>query len=165
MDLKSFPKFLDESDALTVALAQGGDFVGGAGGGNAQKGLLRKAMNTFFCRTDKRFEFSGTINEDVNTYTTLSHRGNKIFTYTGASIVQKATQSQAGGMTEMYLDGGTYLKSFYSVISCPSAVRVSLMTAKHKRIHHKIDWNACAPKILNEKYKKRVNNNAEGRRI
>lgn len=146
--------FLDVSGASSVALAQGGDFLGGAQGTNARKGLLRKAMNSFFCRTDTRFEFSGTINEDVNTYTTLAHRGALFFSYVVPTIVQKATQSQGGGMTELYLDGGTYVKTFYTVIACPSAVKVSLMTAKHKRIHHKVIWDHCTPKIINERYKK-----------
>lgn len=45
--------FLDKSGAATVALAQGGDFIGGAESQNFHKGILRKAMNTFFCRTDR----------------------------------------------------------------------------------------------------------------
>lgn len=62
-------QFLDSSGALTVAFAQGGDMIGGAQASNFHKGLLRKAMNTFFCDTEKRFEFVGRINEDVNTHT------------------------------------------------------------------------------------------------
>ena len=46
-------KFLDVSGAATVAFAQGGDFVGGLDGGNFKKRLLRKAMNSLFCRTDR----------------------------------------------------------------------------------------------------------------
>lgn len=57
-------------------------------------------------------------------------------------------------MTDVYLDSGTFLKSFYSVIFSPQAVKIATMGAKHKRLHHKIDWNACAPKILNEKWRK-----------
>ena len=146
--------FLNESGALTVALAQGGDFIGGKDNINFRKGLLRKCMNTFFCDVDKPFQFVGRINEDVNTYTSLSHRGELLFTVTNAAIVQKQTQSNSGGMTDIYLDFGTYLKSFYSVMYCPSAVKISQMGDKHKRIHHSINWNACAPMILNEKWKK-----------
>lgn len=146
--------FLDESNALTVALAQGGDFIGGVDGGSFKKGILRKAMNTFFCDVDKSFNFVGRINEDVNTYTSLGHKGELIMTVTNAAIVQKQTQSNSGGMTEVYLDSGTFLKSFYSVMYCPSAVKISVMGDKHKRIHHVINWNNCVPKILNEAWKK-----------
>lgn len=146
--------FLFESDALTVALAQGGDFIGGVNGGLFKKGIARKAMNTFFCRTDKKFQFVGRINEDVNTYTTLGQVGEKIFTYTKAAIVQQATQKNKGGMSDTYLDMGTYLKSFYSVMYSPSCVKITMMGDKHKRIHHEVDWDYCTPMILNEIYKK-----------
>lgn len=147
-------QFLDGSGALTVAFAQGGDMIGGVEAGNFHKGLLRKAMNTFFCDIEKPFQFLGRINEDVNTYTSLGSKGKLIFTYTGFMITQKTTQSNAGGMTETYLDMGTYLKSFYSVIYSPSCVKISEMGDAHKRIHHAVNWDKCVPQILNEKWKK-----------
>ena len=146
--------FLDESNALTVALAQGGDFIGGVDGGNFKKGLMRKAMNTFFCRTDKPIKFCGTMNEDVVTYTTLSSRGLLFFSYTGVMITQASTQSLSGGMSEVYADSGTYLKSFYAVMSMPSAVKIDVMHSKYERIHHNVEWDHVAPKILHERWKK-----------
>lgn len=148
-------QFLDASGALTVALAQGGDFLGGANSPYATEPLIRKAMNTFFCKTANRFEFRGTLNEDVNTYTSLSHVGKLFFTFMMANAVQRETQRSAGGMTDIYLDEGTYTKSFYSVMLCPSAVKIGAMGESHARIHHRIAWNNCAPKILNEKWKKK----------
>jgi hypothetical protein len=148
-------RFLDDTNALTVALSQGGDFIGGAKSKRYRERVTRKAMNTFFCRTDKPFTFVGRINEDVNTYTTLGMKGELILSITDASIVQKQTQSNKGGMTDAYLDMGTYLKSFFTVMYCPSCVKVGAMGDKHMRIHHHIDWRRCVPKILNEKYKKK----------
>lgn len=147
-------EFLDKSKALTVAFAQGGDYIGGKDGGVFKKGLLRKAMNTFFCSTDRPFNFLGRVNEDVNTYTTLGSRGNLLFTITDVCITQPQTQKNKGGMTELYLDSGTYLKSFYTVMFNPSCVKIGKMGATQMRIHHKIKWNNCTPKILNEKWKK-----------
>lgn len=146
--------FMDNTDALTVAIAQGGDFIGGLESGNYKKGILRKAMNTFFCKTEKKFQFVGRINEDVNTYTTLGQRGEKIFTFAGCQIVQKQTQKNKGGMSDVYLDMGTYLKSFFSVMYSPSCVKIATMGDNHKRIHHKVNWENCCPKIISEKYKK-----------
>ena len=148
-------EFLDCSGAVSVAFAQGGDMIGGAQSVNFHKKLLRKAMNTFFCDTEKRFDFVGRINEDVNTYTSLSNKGLLFLTYSPFMITQKTTQTNAGGMTETYLDMGTYLKSFYSVIYSPQAVKIGEMGDKHKRIHHSINWDRCAPQILNEKWRKR----------
>lgn len=147
-------EFLDSSGALSVALAQGGDLIGGANN-FFRKGLSSKAMNTFFCKTSRRFWFVGRVNEDVNTYTSLGNKGGLFLTITNTQICQQGTQSQAGGMSEMYLDSGTYVKSFYSVIFSPQAVRVAEMGAHHRRMHHRVNWNACTPKILSDRYRKR----------
>lgn len=145
--------FLDESGALTVCYAQGGDFIGGVNGG-WQKRLMRKAMNVWFCDTEKPFQFYGRINEDTTTYVLLGQRGKLFFTITDLSINQVQTQSNKGGLTDIYLEKGTYYKSFYSVMFNPSCVKVSSMGEQHLRIHHLVNWTACTPKILNENWKK-----------
>lgn len=146
--------FLEVSGALTVTFAQGGDFIGGAENGNLEKGLGRKAMNSFFCKTDRPFKFTGSTNEDVNAYITLGQKGKLLFTIYKVVIEQGKTQANAGGLTDIYLDNGTYVKSFYSVICQPSCARVAIMNSNHPRIHHKILWNNCCPKIISEEYKK-----------
>lgn len=145
--------FLLETDALTVCMSQGGDHMGGLTG-RWKKSILRKAMNSFFCRTDRPFQFLGRVNEDVNTYTLLGSQGQLMMTITDLMLNQMQTQSNAGGMTDLYLDGGTYLKSFYTVLYMPSAVTVQPMGTAHKRLHHKVDWKYCVPLILDERYKK-----------
>ena len=55
----------------------------------------------------------------------IDKMGEKIFTFTKAAIVQKTTQKNSGGMSDIYLDMGTYLKSFYSVMYSPSCVKIS----------------------------------------
>lgn len=151
---------LDSSGALTVAFAQGGDYIGGLNGGVYKQHLVRKAMNTFFCRTDRPIEFRGTMNEDVSAYTTLGSRGNLFFTVTDACIVQLQTQSLGGGMTEAYSESGTYLKTFYSVMSMPSCIKVGVMGETNRRIHHRINWDCCVPKILDEKHRKDIDDDA-----
>lgn len=147
-------EFLETSEAITVALAQSGDYIGGA---NAffYKGLSRKAMNSFFCKTNKPFKFLGSTNEDVNMYITYGQKGYKIFTITNVYINQSQTQQNSGGLTDIYLDNGTYIKSFYSVICAPSCAKVAAMGDNHLRIHHQISWNNCCPKIISEKYKRK----------
>lgn len=146
--------FLQVSGAVTVALAQGGDFIGGGNGGNAKKRVLRKAMNSFICDVEKPFTFIGRINEDVNTYTRLGCVGMLFFTITDCALQQARTQKNSGGMTGVYLDGGTYVKSFYTVIAMPSCVKIGAMGNKEKRFHHQVEWDYCVPKILNEKWRK-----------
>lgn len=151
---KAMVDFLEVSGALTVAMAQAGDFIAGVDNKNYHKGLLRKAMNSFFCKTDRPFQFLGRINEDTTAYAVLGRQGKLMFTVTKATIVQKQTQSNAKGMTDIYLQYGTFAKSFYSVMWCPSAVKIAKMGDKHPRIHHNVKFNYCAVKILNERYKK-----------
>lgn len=146
--------FLDATNANTVAFAQGGDLIGGSSSGTREKQLLRKAMNTFFCKTANRFAFVGRINEDVNTYVTGGIRGELFFSTVRAIIVQMQMQSNKGGMTDTYLDNGTYRKSFYSVMCAPSCVTIAEMGGHHKRLHHHISWNNCTPMILSEKWRK-----------
>lgn len=146
--------FLDCANIASVALAQTGDFIGGTNSKVYKEQLSRKAMNSFFCRTDRRFNFVGRINEDVNTYTSLGTRGKLFFTVAEATLNQTDTQQSGGGMTDVYLDSGTYVKSFYTVMMCPSCVQIATMGVTSKRMHHRIDWNKCLPKIISERYKK-----------
>jgi hypothetical protein len=90
----------------------------------------------------------------VNTYCRLGSVGKLFFTATHVSLTQKATQSQAGGITELYLDVGTYVKAFYTVMYHPSGCKVSMMGSKSARIHHRIKWNNTVPKILRETHRK-----------
>lgn len=144
--------FYKQTPALSIAMAQGGDFPGGAACTTRYK-PSRKAMNSFICDVERPFEFSGRINEDVNTYTALAARGGLFMTIKDVALQQKATQRNAGGMTELYLDSGTYVKSFYSVMYHPSAVKVGIVVACG-RIHHKVRWRNTAPVILDEVFRK-----------
>lgn len=146
--------FLEKSNALTIAFAQGGDFIGGIGSSVWKKQLARKAMNCFFCKTERPFKFSGSTNEDVNMYINYGNKGKLVFTVASVCMDQLQTQSNEGGLTDIYLDNGTYVKSFYSIIHQPQCVKISAMGNKFKRIHHKINWERCTPKILNQKWKK-----------
>ena len=146
--------FYKNTDIHSIAMAQGGDFIGGENSRVFKEKLARKCMNSFICSTDRPFQFDGRINEDVNTYTNKASIGYKFFTIASVRLEQKITQSNEGGMTDIYLDNGTYIKSFYTVIFYPSAVTISLMGNKNNRLHHRVNWNATTPMILDEKYKK-----------
>lgn len=148
--------FLDATPTLSIAFAQGGDWIGGINNRYIRHLLFRKCMNSFVCRTDRKFKYTGRMNEDVTTYVRNAMLGRLMFTCMPIVVIQLATQSLSGGMTEEYVDGGTYLKSFYSVMYAPSAVKVSTMPGPtHIRIHHHIEWNNCETKIISEKYKKK----------
>ena len=154
--IDAFFDFLEATGASSVAMGQGGDLLGGRQSKRWRDRLLRKAMNSFFCRTDRPIGFIGSINEDVNTYVTKGNRGELFFTYLPTILIQTATQSNKGGMTETYLDNGTYVKTFPTVMLNPSCVKVSEMGETCHRIHHRVFWKNAVPKILNERWKKIV---------
>lgn len=139
-----------------IAPAQGGDFIGGENGNFGRKiKLHRKCMNAFLCSTARPFQFIGRVNEDVTSYTTLGCRGVLFFTFPQISLEQLETQSNKGGMTDEYLDNGTFVKSFYSVMYSPSAVKIFAMGDRYYRIHHQVNWKYAVPKLISDKYKKR----------
>lgn len=152
-------EFYIASGALTVAMSQGGDFIGGPGSNvsklHAQGKFSRKAMNAFFMSTDRPFKFMGRINEDVNAYIEIGHRGGLFITVPRIRLEQTQTQANSGGLTDIYLDLGTYVKSFYSVMYAPSCVKITEMGVKSRRLHHTIKWKNAVPMIVSEDVKKK----------
>lgn len=152
--IEVFLKFLDTTGALSVAMAQAGDLLGGVQGDAKNVPIKRKAMQTFFCRVDRPFKFVGRMNDDVNTYLSLGKVGKLFFHITNVAIVQDETQQHKSGHSVIYSQMGTYVKSFYSVMLCPSACKVHMMRSNHPRLHHKINWNHAVPKIISGDFKK-----------
>jgi hypothetical protein len=147
--------FYKKTNALSICFAQTGDFIGGVDNGKGvYRFAKRKCMNSFFCSTDRPFQFVGSINEDVNTYTTLAGKGELFLTIPVFAINQKDSQTQKDGMSDIYKLQGTYVKSFTTVLMQPSNVKVSIMNATHKRIHHSISWKNTTPMIVSQAYKK-----------
>jgi len=150
--------FYKSVNIKSIAFGQGGDHIGGFSGIK----LKRKCMNSFFCSTEREFQFVGAMNEDVNTYTTLGSRGEVFFTFTNLQLDQKDTQSQTSGITDMYQRFGTYCKAFTTMMMQPSSVKVSMMNSNNPRIHHSIKWVNTTPMILEEKFKKSKSVNQGG---
>ena len=146
--------FYKKTNILSICMAQGGDFIGGENSGVLEKGLSRKAMNSFICSTKRPFKFISRLNEDVNTYMSLGAKGDVFITTPLLRLEQKETQTNVGGMSETYIDNGTYIKSFFTVMYCPSFTKVALMGYTKQRLHHRISWKNAVPVILDEKYKK-----------
>lgn len=156
--IKAVLNFLDSDDRIdSICFMQSGDTIGGMANFKKWKEIFpfskRKAMNSFFCKTSRRFWFFSRLNEDVNTYLRLGNTGRLFMTIPQVLLQQVQTQATSGGMSEAYLASGTYVKSFYTVMIGPSYA-VATVTSSMKRLHHKISWNNAVPKILDEVHKK-----------
>ena len=138
-------RLVETTPIKTVALSQGGDHMGGE---PHKLRYRRKAMNSFVCDTQKPFFFRGRINDDVNTYVSLGRTGDLFFADMELQLDQLQTQTNPGGMTELYLDSGTYVKSFYTVMAVPSCTTIELYGRFNKRLHHKINWRKAVPLII-----------------
>lgn len=150
--------FLKKTNIKTIAMAQGGDFIGGDKSRSTACMYKRKAMNSFMCLTDRRINFVGRINEDVNTYVTGGQRGDIYLTTMAVDLNQCQTQKSNGGMTDIYKENGTYVKSFYTVIASPSSCDIKLFPKTKTRHHHHINWDKTAVKIIREEVKDGINN-------
>lgn len=138
-------EFFEATPTKAIAISQGGDHIGGFSGVR----LSRKCMNLWLCSTARRFPFLGWINEDVTTTIRRAELGDLFFTYTGLQLDQTQTQKQKGGLSTVYLERGTYVKSFSSVVYSPSSVSVSMLRGqKLRRIHHAVAWRYAVPKIV-----------------
>ena len=146
--------FLEDTGALTVAFAQGGDYMGGAMAGFQTTRVRRKAMNSFFCRVGRPVGWVGRFNEDVNAYVAKGATGELFLTAADFALDQVSSQQASGGMTDGYKQIGTYAKSFYSVMFAPSAVKITTLGRLYDRIHHTVLWNSAVPKILPEAHRK-----------
>lgn len=151
--------FLASTPTHTIAMSQGGDWIGGEMSliRNPKLSLRRKAMNSFICDAQAPVLFDGRVNEDVNTYVGHGRRGRLFFTTMQVMLFQEMTQQSSGGMTDLYLDGGTYLKSFYTVLYAPSCARVGVLGDPRRpnfRLHHDINWHRAVPKIMRERHRK-----------
>lgn len=63
----------------------------------------------------------------------------------------KDSQSEKGGLTEMYRSLGTVRKTAYLILMAPNA---SKLTIRHQRYHHIVDWKKLTVKVINEKWRK-----------
>jgi hypothetical protein len=156
--LEACLEFMLTSGAKSVAFAQGGDFIGGQ---NARLfvrwkngELSRKAMNSFILDVNSPCVFRGRVNDDVNLYVEGGRRGDLFITVQRLRVQQPQAQAKEGGCTDIYLEMGACIKSFYSVMVAPSCVKIAMMGEVSRRIHHHVIWKNAVPVIVSERHRK-----------
>jgi hypothetical protein len=154
--IEALNEFYKQSGATAMSMSQAGDFIGGEGNMHVKNGwiLKRKCMNFWFCDTEKPVQFMGHMNEDCTAYVIHGLRGGLFFHVALVALTQMPTQQTAGGMTDVYLESGTYVKTFYTVMAAPSCTKINTVCPFSDRIHHSIKWNNACPKIIDEKWRK-----------
>lgn len=148
---------LDSTPAHAVSMLQGGDYIGYSlrGQYNFRDSKIRKCMNSWLCRVDRPFKFSGRLNEDCSAYVTGGHRGRLFLSIPYTCVDQPQTQTAAGGMSDAYNESGTYVKSMMTVMQEPSCVQVCAMgdpriENPNWRLHHRVSSSLAYAKIVPE---------------
>lgn len=144
-------EYMKETPITSLSFALSAYNMGGVDG-SIKEGMTRKTMTTFLMRADDLQYFHMRMNDDITTSLINGMRGKLYYSYLPIEVEVDKTQVKAGGMTDIYQKNGTYRKSFYSVICCPSCVKVSAMGITDYRIHHTISWNNAVPKLLSERW-------------
>lgn len=152
--IERYLEYMDNTPITVLAFAQTGDLIGGKDSKMYSESYRRKAMQGFFVRVSDPIEYVGRFNDDVNAYVEHGKRGKLFLTFRDIVMDTVETQVQSGGISQMYLTYGTYVKSFYSVILCPSSVFIDMMGMNHRRVHHMIDWETSVPKIVSSVFRK-----------
>lgn len=144
-------EYMKETPITSLSFALSAYNMGGVDG-SINEGMTRKTMTTFLMRADDVQYFHMRMNDDITTSLINGMRGKLYYSYLPIEVEVDKTQVKAGGMTDIYQKNGTYRKSFYSVMCCPSCVKVSAMGITDYRIHHTISWNNAVPKLLSERW-------------
>lgn len=144
-------EYMKETPITSLSFALSAYNMGGVDG-SIKEGMTRKTMTTFLMRADDVQYFHMRMNDDITTSLINGMRGKLYYSYLPVEVEVDKTQVKAGGMTDIYQKNGTYRKSFYSVMCCPSCVKVSAMGITDYRIHHTISWNNAVPKLLSERW-------------
>lgn len=144
-------EYMKETPITSLSFALSAYNMGGVDG-SIKEGMTRKTMTTFLMRADDLQYFHMRMNDDITTSLINGMRGKLYYSYLPIEVEVDKTQAKAGGMTDIYQKNGTYRKSFYSVMCCPSCVKVSAMGITDYRIHHTISWNNAVPKLLSERW-------------
>ena len=150
--LEGMVQMMKDAPITSLSFGLSSYYLGGAENNNVYEGMIRKTMTTFLMRADDLQYFHMRMNDDITTSLINGMRGKLYYTYMPVMVYVDPTQVQHGGMTDIYKKNGTYRKSFYSVMCCPSCVKVSAMGITEYRIHHEISWNNAVPKLLSERW-------------
>lgn len=151
-------QLMKDTPITSLSFALSAYNMGGVNG-SISEGMTRKTMTTFLMRADDIQYFHMRMNDDITTSLINGMRGKLYYSYLPVEVEVDKTQVQSGGMTDIYQKNGTYRKSFYSVMCCPSCVKVSAMGITDYRIHHTIKWNNAVPKLLSQRWCKHAQSN------
>ena len=91
------------------------------------------------------------MNDDLINAINVWRRGGMEMSVKFLSMNMPPTQSESGGLSELYRSEGTVRKTAYAVMAAPGAVR---LVKRFKRYHHAVDWGFLVPKVVHDRWRK-----------
>lgn len=143
-------EFQEASGAYSVGIDSANGLVGGLNG-KFKEGIPRGLYQSFILRTDKRIEFKGILNEDDIALNLCNMVGKLTFQVVALNQSSPMRSTNEGGNHELYKDNSEYIRALYSVITCPSSMKIF---PRNGHITLKRTVNLAFPKIINERWKK-----------
>lgn len=90
-------------------------------------------------------QWRGRLNDDLINAINVWRHGKVELTLKCLAMNMPKTQSEGGGLTELYKAEGTVRKTAYAIMAAPGQVK---LVERFGRYHHKADWRHIAPKII-----------------
>lgn len=90
-------------------------------------------------------EWRGRLNDDLINAINVWRHGKAELTFKCLAMNMPPTQSESGGLTDIYRDEGTVRKTAYAIMAAPGQVK---LVEKFGRYHHSADWRHIVPKIV-----------------
>lgn len=89
------------------------------------------------------------LNDDLINAVNVWRTGRSELSVKCLAMNMPPTQSEGGGLTDIYQDEGTVRKTAYAVMAAPGQVK---LVDRFGRYHHSADWRHIVPKIVSDEY-------------
>ena len=91
------------------------------------------------------------MNDDTINAINVYRHGGREMSLRCMNMLMPPTQSEKGGLSDIYKLEGTVRKSAYPVLVAPVAAK---LVVRFGRYHHRIDWGKLVPKVVSDEYER-----------
>lgn len=156
-DIKNFDDLLllmceiaDKGNICIFSFSQAGLYIGGANE-TYLKGSHRNISQAMLLNTDNPIKFRGLFSEDLHASLDAGIQGKTAIATTMVQIHSPTRGTNKGGLFDLYKDGGTYVRTFFTILAYPNVAKITIKNGEFKPT---FNHSAFVPLILSERWKK-----------
>lgn len=150
---ESMIEYISSANLAALGFSQEGAYVGGASSKKYREGCNRLVSQMFLIDMTKKVPFRGIFNEDFNYSIDVGVAGEVALSTMLVSIKSPKRMTNEGGLHDLYVDNGVYVREFYSKIAHPGTVRIEV---KGHDLTFRTNRDSDVPKIISSSYRKEV---------